>query len=151
MSHDVDHLRGLVADLFLLARIEAGELTVDRQSVDLTELADETIEAMEPVARAQQVELRLESAGRVPVIGGPEALGRVMRNLVDNAIRYAPESSQVVVRVANGESATVEVLDEGPGFDPDLLAAGSTRSCGPIPPGTAKRAAPASASRSLEA
>jgi signal transduction histidine kinase len=122
MSHDVDHLRGLVDDLFLLARIEAGELSVDPQPVDLTELADETIEAMEPVARAQHVELRLESEGRVPVVGGPEALGRVMRNLVDNAIRYAPESSRVVVRVSNGESATVEVLDDGPGFDPELLS-----------------------------
>ena len=76
---------------------------------------------MEPVARRQQVELRLESAGRIPVVGGPEALGRVMRNLVDNAIRYAPPSSEVVVRVTNGESATVEVLDDGPGFDPELV------------------------------
>ena len=123
MSRDVDHLRGLVDDLFFLARIEAGDLKVDHQPLDLTELADETIEVMEPVARAQQVELRLESAGRVPVVGGSEALSRVMRNLVDNAIRHAPSASEVVVRVTNGESATVEVLDDGPGFDPDLVPA----------------------------
>jgi signal transduction histidine kinase len=123
MSHDVAHLRGLVDDLFLLARIEAGELTLEHQPVDLTELADETIEAMEPVARRQHVELRLETAGRVPVLGGPEALGRVMRNLVDNAIRHAPAASHVVVRVLNGDGATVEVIDDGPGFDPELLPA----------------------------
>jgi signal transduction histidine kinase len=123
MSHDVAHLRGLVDDLFLLARIEAGEFTLEHHPVDLTELADETIEAMEPVARRQNIELRLETAGRVPVRGGPEALGRVIRNLVDNAIRHAPAASHVIVRVLNGDGATVEVIDDGPGFDPELLPA----------------------------
>jgi signal transduction histidine kinase len=121
MSHDVAHLKGLVDDLFLLARIEAGELTLERQHVDLAELADETIEAMEPTAQLQQVDLRLEATGSVPVLGGPEALGRVMRNLVDNAIRHAPASSCVVLRVANRDGATVEVIDQGPGFDPALV------------------------------
>jgi signal transduction histidine kinase len=121
MSHDLAHLRALVDDLFLLARIEAGDLTVEPQALDLTELADETLEAMAPVATTRQVTLRLDTSGRVPVHGGPEALGRVMRNLVDNAIRYAPARSAVVVRVSNGDSALVEVLDDGPGFDPAEL------------------------------
>ncbi len=121
MSRDVAHLRELVDDLFLLARIEAGELTLERQHVDLAELADETIEAMEPTARLRQVDLCLEATGSVPVLGGPEALGRVMRNLVDNAIRHAPAASHVTLRVLNGDSATVEVIDEGPGFGPTLL------------------------------
>jgi signal transduction histidine kinase len=117
MSRDVDHLRAMVDDLFLIARIEAGELTLDHELVDLAELADETVEVMTPVARARGVQLRLEAAGRLPVEGGPMALGRVMRNLVDNAIRYAPAHSEVVVRVSNGDAAVVEVLDDGPGFD----------------------------------
>lgn len=123
MSHDIAHLRSLVDDLFLLARIEAGELKVEHDTVDLAEIADETLEAMAPVANGRSVELRLEASGRVPVHGGPEALGRVMRNLVDNAIRHAPAHSDVLVRVANGVDASVEVLDDGPGFDPDLLPA----------------------------
>jgi signal transduction histidine kinase len=122
MSHDIAHLRALVDDLFLLARIEAGELAVDHQRVDLTELADETLEAMAPMATGRDVALRLETTGRVPVVGGPEALGRVMRNLVDNAIRHAPAHSDIVVRLSNGAGATVEVIDEGPGFDPALVA-----------------------------
>lgn len=121
MSRDVEHLRALVDDLFLLARIEAGELALDRQPLDLTELADETIEAMAPMASNRHVELQLETAGRVPVQGGPQALGRVMRNLVDNAIRHAPARSRVLIRVRNGDGATVEVLDDGPGFDPALV------------------------------
>jgi signal transduction histidine kinase len=127
MSHDIAHLRAVVDDLFLLARIEAGDLTADHQAVDLAELADETLEAMTPVATSRHVELRLEASGRVPVQGGPEALGRVMRNLVDNAIRYAPARSDVVVRVSNGDGATVEVIDQGPGFDHAVLAAAFER------------------------
>jgi signal transduction histidine kinase len=123
MGHDVEALRSLVDDLFLLARIETGELAMDRHHVDLAEIADETIEAMEPVARRRHVTLRLETAGRVPVLGGSEALGRVMRNLVDNAIRHAPTDGRVVVRVFNGEGATVEVLDDGPGFAGELVPA----------------------------
>jgi two-component system sensor histidine kinase BaeS len=121
MSRDIAHLRALVDDLFLLARIESGQLDLDRDAVDLAELADETLEAMTPVATSRSVELRLEASGSVPVEGGPEALGRAMRNLVDNAIRHAPTHGHVVVRVDNGTEATVEVLDDGPGFDPDLL------------------------------
>lgn len=117
MGRDVDHLRALVDDLFLLARIDAGDLTRDHELVDLAELADETVEAMAPVARRRQVHLQLETTGRIPVEGAPQALGRVLRNLVDNAIRYAPADSNVVVRVRNGDGAVVEVLDEGPGFD----------------------------------
>ncbi len=122
MSHDVDHLRGLVDDLFLLARIEAGDLTLEHEEVDLAELADETIEAMEPVARRRDITLCLDSPGGVLVQGGPAALGRVMRNLLDNAIRHAPATSSVVVCVHNGDGATVQVLDDGPGFDQPLLA-----------------------------
>lgn len=121
MSHDIDHLRVLVDDLFLLARIEAGEISLDPEQLDLAELADETIEAMNPVARTRGVELRLEAAGRASVRGGADALGRVMRNLVDNAIRHAPERSDVVVRVLDRDGVTVEVHDRGPGFDPAIL------------------------------
>lgn len=121
MSHDVKALGALVDDLFLLARIEAGELQLERQPVDLAELADETIEAMEPVARREGVDLRLDTAGRVPVLGAAEPLGRAMRNLVDNAIRHAPTASQVRVRVINSDDAIVEVIDDGPGFAPDLV------------------------------
>jgi signal transduction histidine kinase len=122
MSRDITHLRALVDDLFLLARIEAGDLEVGHDAVDLAELADETVEAMTPVATSRSVELRLEASGHVQVHGRSQALGRAMRNLVDNAIRHAPADGHVVVRVDNGAGAVVEILDDGPGFDPDLLS-----------------------------
>ena len=121
MQSDLDAMSHLVDDLFLLATIEAGKLEVAREPVDLAELADDSIEALQPVAGRKDVRLRLETDGGVTVLGGPAALGRVIRNLVDNAIRHAPADSDVVVRVSNGAGALVEVEDCGPGFPSELL------------------------------
>jgi signal transduction histidine kinase len=121
MSRDIAALSGLVDDLFLLARIDSGEEAIAHDPVDLADVADETIEAMEPVARRAGVDLQLETSGPVPVLGEAEALGRVLRNLVDNAIRHAPSPGHVRVRVLNGDRATVEVIDDGPGFPADLV------------------------------
>ncbi len=121
MRRDLAALGALVDDLFVLARLEAGKFEFEQVPLDLAELADEALEALTPVARTNGVGLRLETPGRVPVVGGPEALGRVIRNLVDNAIRHAPPRSEVVVSVGNGDGATLAVVDDGPGFPPDLL------------------------------
>ncbi|HEX9645210.1 MAG TPA: HAMP domain-containing sensor histidine kinase [Acidimicrobiia bacterium] len=121
MEHDVAALRSLVDDLFLLAKIESGSLEIEPAPVDLTEVADEAIEVLRPMAAVRGISLRLDTTGRAIVSGGPEALSRVMRNLLDNAIRYAPDRSEVLVRVTNGEGATVAVTDQGPGFDPAFV------------------------------
>ncbi len=123
MHHDLDALGALVGDLFLLARLEAGSFEYEATEVDLAELADDALEALAPVARRSDVNLRLVTGGAVPVVGGPEALGRVIRNLVDNALRHAPPRSDVVVQVGNGDGASLAVLDEGPGFPPELVDA----------------------------
>ncbi len=117
MSKDVDALSRLVDDLFLLSRIEAGRLEMVQESVDVAELVDEAIEAMQPVADRSRVRLRLKHSGSSLVWGGSVELGRVVRNLLDNAIRWAPEGSLVDVSVGrdNG-SVNVSVADEGPGF-----------------------------------
>lgn len=121
MRADVDAMSQLVEDLFLLSRIESGNLTFERIPVDVAELADESLEALQPVARRHEVELTLQAEGRVAADAGPAEIGRVIRNLVDNAIRYSPPGSTVTVHVSNGAGAVVTVTDQGPGFPPDML------------------------------
>jgi signal transduction histidine kinase len=120
MRRDVDAVGALVDDLFLLARIEGGRLDLHPVAVDLTEIADEAVEALAPAAAAQGVTLTLEASARVHARGNPTALGRVVRNLVDNAIRHAPSGSVVQVAVAADGCPSVRVVDEGPGFPPDF-------------------------------
>jgi signal transduction histidine kinase len=121
MESDVEALNRLVEDLFLLARIEHGSFALETEPIDITELADEAIEVMRPVAHRRGVVLRLDAASRTVATGSPEALSRVLRNVLDNAIRHAPAGTTVVVEVGNGAGASVRVADEGPGFDADFV------------------------------
>ena len=122
MRRDVEALSALVDDFFLLARIESGRLELHPVTVDLTEIADEAVEALTPVATACGVTLALAATTRVRVQGNPTALGRVIRNLVDNAVRHAPAGSEVRVEVSADGQPSVTVVDEGPGFPADFSA-----------------------------
>jgi signal transduction histidine kinase len=121
MRSDLDAMSGLVDDLFLLASIEAGRLELDRDSIDVAELADESIEALHSIAVRKSVALRLDVDAGAPTVGSAHSLGRAIRNLVDNAIRFAPEGSEVVVSVESADGVLVRVEDEGPGFRGDML------------------------------
>lgn len=121
MLADLDLLSGLVDDLFLLAQIEAGKLELHSEPVDLSDLADEAVEAMTPVARRRGVEIDIMTDQHITVLASERELGRVIRNLLDNAIRYTPAASRVRVEVGNGGPvATVRIVDQGPGF-PDKV------------------------------
>ncbi len=120
MSRDVDALSRLVDDLFLLARLESGDLARAIVEVDLTEVADETIEVFRPIADERGIELRLVADRSVVVSAGPDAMARVMRNLVDNAVRHSPKGGEVVIAVSNGTEARVSVVDQGSGFTEDF-------------------------------
>ncbi len=121
ISGDLSIISGLVEDLFLLSKIEADQLDLHMEPVDLTDLADTTLEAMAPVARKRSIDLRLDAATHVRVLAGELELARVLRNLVDNAIRHAPDASEVTVGVDSDQSAvTVRVTDQGPGFPANI-------------------------------
>lgn len=117
MRADVELLGGLVDDLFLLARIESGGLKLRPERLDLAELVDEAVEAVGPHADRRNIGLRVRGDGAVPLSGSARELGRVLRNLLDNALRHAPRGSQVTVTVSRRDgTARVEVADEGEGF-----------------------------------
>jgi two-component system, OmpR family, sensor histidine kinase BaeS len=121
LSLDLEHLRHLVDDLFLLARIDAGRLELSPVGVDIAELADEAVEAVIPAAARRQVAVRVEAPGQISVHGDPAALGRVFRNLLANAIRHSPEFGEVrIVLSRNGADAVTTVVDEGPGFPGEM-------------------------------
>lgn len=123
MQRDVEALTSLVDDLFLLVRVDSGRLELAHESIDLAEVADEALEALAPTAAAHGVDLALAATGRVGTHGDAGALGRVVRNLVDNAIRHAPAGSRVEVSVGTGtDGPWVRVVDAGPGFPSEFAA-----------------------------
>jgi len=123
MRNDIEAIRRLADDLFLLARIEAGSLEFERVPADLSELADEAVEALAPVAVQKSVTLRVLMHGSTMAEVGISEISRAMRNLLDNAIRHAPDNSEVVLKLAEQDRGVViRVQDRGVGFSDDLRA-----------------------------
>ena len=116
-------LERLVGDLFLLARADSGSLALDYEPLDLAELIDEAVEAVEPLATTKGVGFAAELDGPIPVIGDDGALGRVLRNLFDNAIRFSPRDGTVTIEDRSTETEVrIAVVDEGPGFPESFVA-----------------------------
>ena len=117
MERQVRALSSLVDDLQLHARLLSGTLELRRTTLDLTELADESMETVRPLAESRGVKLLLEAERRVSVDADGSQLARVIRNLLDNAIRHAPAGSVVLVQVAVDDMhASLRVIDQGDGF-----------------------------------
>jgi signal transduction histidine kinase len=89
--------------------------------VDLTELADEAVEIIRPLAQRSGVSIHIDAEQRLAITGDPAQLSRVIRNLLDNAIRHTPPDSDIRIQVEAASDAVVfRVLDAGPGFPPEI-------------------------------
>jgi two-component system OmpR family sensor kinase/two-component system sensor histidine kinase QseC len=106
----------LVEQLLALARSEPDAvLPVER--VDLAAVARQAIDDTTPFADSRSVSIALIAHGGACVKGDPVALNLLVRNLVDNAVRYSPTASRVEVRVRQQSGEVVlEVDDAGPGI-----------------------------------
>jgi two-component system sensor histidine kinase BaeS len=121
MEHQVQALAVLVDDLQLHTRLASGTQVMQPSRIDLTELADEVVETLRPIATAAGVRLAISAQDRIGVSGDPAQLARVFRNLIENAIRHSPADSTVTVGVAVIDgSAAVRIADEGDGFPEEL-------------------------------
>src|SRR5438874_8944502 len=91
----------LVGDLLLLARADAGELpSMQREPVDLAELAAAVVDRARPMASEHR--LSLVSQAPCVVMGDRDRLKQLIANLVENAIRYTPRNGRIDVRVSGG-------------------------------------------------
>ncbi len=121
MACDVDALTTLVDDLFYLAQVDSGRMEIEPEVLDFAELVDEAAEALQPVADHRSIRITPGTSVAAPVLGNAAALGRVIRNLLDNAIRHSPEGGEVALVVEARDAVTLHVLDDGPGFPPEFV------------------------------
>lgn len=119
----LDHVEGLLDQLLEYARIESGHPGGGRGTVSVAELVDESVEAMSPVAHRAGVALCVATDGPALAVGSASDIGRVVRNLADNAIRHSPPGAGVTIEVLTTETEVeVAVRDHGPGFPDDFVA-----------------------------
>jgi len=112
---EVIRLTHLATDLLTLARNEAGLNAQDLLDTDLRAIAERVVDRFRFAAQARSVRLGVTGEGAI-VRGDPGMLERVVSNLVDNAVKHAPEGGAVEVVVAAGDPATLTVKDTGAGI-----------------------------------
>lgn len=116
----VDRTAHLVGQLLSLAHV-SHDREAPRAPLDFALLVREEIAGLTPLALARHQQLRFDTAGRGVIDGDDVGLRALVRNLVDNAIRYAPDGGDIVVSLRrNGERLRLRVADSGPGI-PETL------------------------------
>jgi two-component system OmpR family sensor kinase len=113
-------LTGLVEDLLLLARLDSGR-PLDRENVDLTMTVLDAVSDAQVAGRDHQWRLDLPDEA-VEVVGDPGRLHQVLTNLLANARTHTPPGTTVTVGIVpDGARTHLDVVDDGPGIDPDVL------------------------------
>jgi signal transduction histidine kinase len=117
MSEQVARLQKLSVDLLDLSRLDAGSIELERESVDLSELARSVVGEFRPALNEHGTELQIElPEDGVEASCDPERVAQIMRILLDNALRHTPEGTQVTVSAENHNGAAeLTVADSGPG------------------------------------
>jgi two-component system sensor histidine kinase TctE len=94
---------------------------LERVDVDLNDLLRDLVQRMTPVADMRDVDLILDTDAPAHLHGDPILLQNAFRNLIDNALKYAPADSKVTVKVNAAPMLSVTVSDQGHGFPPDEM------------------------------
>ncbi len=119
---EIDHLRRLVGDLSTLTQAESNGLDIQLQPVQPASLLDRIYHSFQPIAAQHGVNLTLDGPDSSPSILVDEGrMLQVLKNLVDNALRYTSESGEIKLSVAAGERVQLKVSDNGQGIDTEDL------------------------------
>ena len=124
IRRNAKRLENLAEDLAVVARIEMGELSMHMTEFSLHSLALEVLQTIEPLAARTQVSVRQAIAETLPPVWADrERIGQVLSNLIDNAVKYSPEGSQVevVARLLPSNRIKVSIVDNGIGIPQHLI------------------------------
>lgn len=118
---DIKALSVLIDDLFELAQIDAGGLNLIYDHISLSDLISDTLESFSQLASNNNIRIEGSVEPNLdPVYVDPQRIGRVMNNLINNAIRHTPEGGQVSVNATRiSKGVEIEVWDTGEGIPPE--------------------------------
>jgi len=113
-----DRCTHIVQQLLALSRLGSENISFDKQKINLTNIAAEIIAQLVPVALEKNIDIEMnQSQKNIQLNGNETAISILIRNLVDNAIRYTPEGGKVTIDVQQQPTYTMlKVTDNGPGI-----------------------------------
>jgi two-component system OmpR family sensor kinase len=123
-SRAIARMQQLIADLLDGSRLEGGIFALSPAPLDLTELIRDVAQRHDDTAH--RIDLRLPE--RFPIDGDASRLCQALENLLNNAVQHGPPNVPICISLdhetgLDGEWAVIQVADEGPGIDPELLPA----------------------------
>jgi len=118
MLEEVDRLTRLSESLLALSRADTGHIQLQREVIPLLQLAKEASSVVEVLAEEKRQRIDIEGDAGLLVSADRLILRQAIVNLLDNAIKYSPTGSRVLVRVqsAGDKQAFLDVVDQGPGI-----------------------------------
>jgi signal transduction histidine kinase len=117
------HLSRLVEDVLDVARLRHSKLRLKREPVDLCDIVRQAIDTLSATGRGEHYNIQSYLAvDRLIVPGDPTRLEQVVRNLLDNAVKYSPPGTVIGVSVEAGDAeAVLSVRDQGTGIEEAML------------------------------
>jgi len=123
MIDDLDRLSAFIDDILEASRLGEGMADHQMVEIDLAELVERTAGRVRRRFKAPDEAIRIEVPEGLRLVSDPTCLETVLRNVLDNAVKYSDEPVEVVLRakVLKGERVSIEVRDQGIGIPPDQL------------------------------
>ena len=116
--HNSERLSDMVSSLLDLTRIEYGELKLNFQNINLNEFIENFILSISNLSKKKNINIQYKPSHIGDINADPQAIERILNNLVDNAIKYSKEDSQIVISTSNDSDDHIKVMveDNGPGI-----------------------------------
>ena len=121
VEQQTTRLSRIVDDMFTLARADAGNYPLHQTPMYLDEVVEEVVRAARVLAAARNVSVQASAISSAAFTGDEHLIRRLLVNLLDNAVRYAPRGSTVsAALVATPAGYAISISDQGPGIPPDV-------------------------------
>ena len=119
--HNAERLTDMVSSLLDLSRIEYGELKLNFEEIDLNAFFENFIESIINLSKKKDIDINYLPNHKGSVNADFQAIERIMNNLIDNAIKYSEEGSEIKISTSNDgdDYIRVTVEDTGEGISPE--------------------------------
>jgi signal transduction histidine kinase len=119
---EMEHLRRLVGDLTTLTQAEAGGLDMQLEPIEPGALLEKVYHTFQPIAEKKGVSLVLDVSDQSALIQADEGrMAQVLKNLLENALRYTPAGGSICIGMRSGEKVQLWIKDSGEGIDAEDL------------------------------
>ena len=123
-EQSIDRLSGIISDFLDISKIEADDLELNMESIDVQTVLAEIVDSLQALARAKGIEIKLASCAETPQVSADATrFVQILTNLIGNAIKFIPANGHITVAVKDcADEVRFTVADDGPGLSEQEVA-----------------------------